>query len=185
MDGISALGSSYRPTDLSYSDTRTADPAASGASFQSLIDEASKTHDPNIIPVNTPPKPAAPDQTTPDGHIMDGKIQGQLASRGWTSEAIDRAVRHGDRIDAVNKYTGQPATRYVDPKTGQSVIIDNATNRVIQVGEPGYRFGPESGDVPGAQMRPPPSPLAPTDEAVPKTDLPDLPEIPPLELPPI
>lgn len=69
---------------------------------------------------------------------------------------IDDAVRNGDRIDAIDRATGDPATRYIDPSTGQSVVVNNRTGEIKQVGGPGFKFGPESGDVPGASVRPPP-----------------------------
>jgi hypothetical protein len=76
------------------------------------------------------------------------KWEGQMAERGWTPELIDEAVAGGEQIRAVNKATGNAATRYVHPTTGQSVVIDDVTGEVLQVGGPGFRFGPESGDLP-------------------------------------
>jgi len=95
--------------------------------------------------------------STPDGISYDNKIQKDMVSRGWTPDQIDDAVKYGDRIDAINKINGDPATRYINPDTRQSVVVDNTTNQVIQVGKPDYQFGPESGDVPGATMRPSPN----------------------------
>lgn len=57
------------------------------------------------------------------------KIQGQLGNRGWTTEAIDEAVQSGQQVRAVNKATGNPATRYMHPTTGQSLVIDDVTGR--------------------------------------------------------
>lgn len=86
-----------------------------------------------------------------------------MGRRGWSADQIDEAVQHGTRIDAVNKETGGPATRYVNPNTGASVVIDNTTGEVIQVGEPSFIHNPNTGDVPGAVMRPPPiEPSVPT-----------------------
>jgi RHS repeat-associated protein len=79
---------------------------------------------------------------------LSPKIQGQLAKRGWTTEAIDEAVQSGKQVRAVNKATGNPATRYIHPTTGQSVVIDDVTGQVIHVGGPGFKYGPGSGDVP-------------------------------------
>lgn len=79
---------------------------------------------------------------------LSPKIQGQLAKRGWTTEAIDEAVQSGKQVRAVNKATGNPATRYIHPNTGQSVVIDDVTGQVIHVGGPGFKYGPGSGDVP-------------------------------------
>lgn len=79
---------------------------------------------------------------------LSPKIQGQFAKRGWTTETIDEAVQSGKQVRAVNKATGNPATRYVHPNTGQSVVIDDVTGQVIHVGGPGFKYGPGSGDVP-------------------------------------
>jgi len=110
---------------------------------------------PNII--------LAADKTTPDGFGLNAKAQRRMEKRGVTQEQIDEAVRSGPRIDAINRATDGAATRYVNPNTGPSVVIDNATNQVIHVGEPGFEYGPGSGDVPGAVMRP--APLAPVPPA--------------------
>jgi Colicin E5 ribonuclease domain len=69
-------------------------------------------------------------------------IQRQMGTRGWTPDLIDEAVQQGRAFPAVNKLGGAntPATRYVHPRTGQSVVIDNATGQVIQVGGPGFRY---------------------------------------------
>ncbi len=66
-------------------------------------------------------------------------------------------VNSTPRIDAINKYTSGPATRYVNPATGGSVVIDNSTNTVVHVGEPDFQYGPESGDLPNAVMKPAPT----------------------------
>jgi RHS repeat-associated protein len=79
---------------------------------------------------------------------LSPKIQGQLIKRGWTAEAIDQAVQSGKQVRAVNKATGNPATRFIHPKTGQSVVIDDVTGQVIHVGGPGFKYGLRSGDVP-------------------------------------
>jgi hypothetical protein len=54
----------------------------------------------------------------------------------------------GKKINAVNKATGAQATRYVHPTTGQSVVVDDVTGEVIHVGGPGFKYGPQSGDLP-------------------------------------
>jgi hypothetical protein len=61
---------------------------------------------------------------------------------------LEEAIANGERIEAVNKATGNPATRFVHPGTGQSVVIDNVTWEVIHVGGPGFHYGPNSGDKP-------------------------------------
>ena len=63
-------------------------------------------------------------------------------SRGnWTSRRIDEALRYGRRFSAPNNLNpGNPATRYVHPGTGQSVVVDNVTREVIHLGGPGFRY---------------------------------------------
>ena len=126
--------------------------------------------------------------TTPSGFQYNDKIKGQMAARGWTPEQIDEAVKSGNRIDAVNKQGGNPATRYVSPSTGRSVVIDNLTGEVIQVGRDDFKFGPDSGDIPGAMMRP--SPVGGGSTPVPVEPAPlvepaPVPAEPILEVPPI
>jgi hypothetical protein len=94
---------------------------------------------------------------TPAGFKLNAKALRRMNARGWTPEEIDEAVKSGNRIDAQNKANGNPATRYVNPTTGKSVVIDNVTNSVVQVGGDDFDHSVESGDLPGAVMRPPPS----------------------------
>jgi len=61
---------------------------------------------------------------------------------------IKEAFEKGESVPAINKATGGPATRYIHPETGQSVVIDNATGEVIHVGGTGFKHGPSSGDAP-------------------------------------
>ncbi len=127
--------------------------------------------------------------STPDGVHYDDKINRQMRTRDWTPQEIDHAVKNGQRIDAINKANGGPATRYINPQTGKSVVIDDVTNEVIQVGGQDFSFGPASGDKPGAVLRLPPdpstSPSAPGGvPETPETPVPRVPEIPRLpELP--
>lgn len=76
------------------------------------------------------------------------KIERQMAQRGWTRKMVEEAVESGEKIPAVNKATGNPATRYVHPGTGQSVVVDNVTGDVVHVGGQGFSYGPKSGDLP-------------------------------------
>jgi hypothetical protein len=82
--------------------------------------------------------------TRPDFANISAKIERQMQTRGWTPDLIDEAVTSGNKYPAVNKLGGAntPATRYVSPTTGQSVVIDNATGEIIQVGGPGFKYGP-------------------------------------------
>jgi hypothetical protein len=76
------------------------------------------------------------------------KIAKQMGSRGWTQEGIQEAIKSGKQVRALNKATGNAATRYVHPKSGQSVVVDDVTGEVIHVGGPGFKYGPGSGDLP-------------------------------------
>lgn len=75
------------------------------------------------------------------------KITGQLATRGWNQRQITEAIEQGRAVRAVNRRNGNPATRYVHPQTGQSVVVDDITGEVIHVGGPGFRYGPNSGNL--------------------------------------
>jgi RHS repeat-associated protein len=65
----------------------------------------------------------------------------QLARRGWTPEQIDEAIANGQKFPAQNNINpSNGATRFVDPTTGRSVVLDNVTNEVIHVGGDGFRY---------------------------------------------
>jgi Colicin E5 ribonuclease domain len=68
------------------------------------------------------------------------KLKRQMEQRGWTNEQISEAVEKGQQFPAKNFQSGNPATRYVHPTTGRSVIIDDVTKGIIQVGGDGFRF---------------------------------------------
>jgi hypothetical protein len=84
----------------------------------------------------------------PDLANLSTKITRQMEQRGWTSDQIQNAFDNGEPVNAINKATGGAATRYINPETGQSVVIDNSTGEVIHVGGPGFQYGPGSGDAP-------------------------------------
>ncbi|MCO6509304.1 MAG: hypothetical protein J5I65_00765 [Aridibacter famidurans] len=65
----------------------------------------------------------------------------QAARRGWTKKMVQEAVEFGQQFPARNKIRpGNGATRYVHPKTGQSVVIDDVTNEIMHVGGPGFLY---------------------------------------------
>ena len=69
------------------------------------------------------------------------KWANQLAKRGWTEKQIGEAISKGRQFKAVNNVNkANRATRYVHPKTGQSVVIDDVTNELIHVGGPGFKY---------------------------------------------
>ena len=68
------------------------------------------------------------------------KLDRQKKARGWSDEQIEEAVERGDRFPATNNQSGAPATRYVHPDTGRSVVIDNKTGGIIHVGGDGFKY---------------------------------------------
>jgi RHS repeat-associated protein len=83
-----------------------------------------------------------------EGISISAKIARQMETRGWTEESIQEAMDSGEQVRAVNKATGNPATRYINPTNGQSVVVDDVTGEVIHVGRQGMQYGPGSGDLP-------------------------------------
>ena len=65
------------------------------------------------------------------------KIRKQMAKRGWTEEQIREAL--ATEGIPVRGRSG-PATRYVHPVTGRSVVVDDATGEVFHVGGDGFRY---------------------------------------------
>jgi len=64
-----------------------------------------------------------------------------MAKRGWTKDQITEAVTRGHSYNAVNMVNkSNPATRYVHPTTGQSVVIDNITKEILHIGGPGFKY---------------------------------------------
>ncbi|NUN04477.1 MAG: hypothetical protein HUU57_01835, partial [Bdellovibrio sp.] len=68
---------------------------------------------------------------------LSPKIQSQMQQRNWDVEKINQAISTPG-IPATGK--NGPATRYVNPGTGQSIVIDNATGEIFHVGGPGYKY---------------------------------------------
>jgi hypothetical protein len=69
-----------------------------------------------------------------------GKLARQILARGWTPEQIDEALASGQAFKATNLETGGPATRYVHPVTGRSVVIDDLSGEIIHVGGDGFIY---------------------------------------------
>jgi len=71
----------------------------------------------------------------------DEKWASQLKQRGWTSDLITEALDKGKKFPAENLVNpGNPATRYVHPTTGKSIVLDNVTHEIIHVGGPGFIY---------------------------------------------
>jgi RHS repeat-associated protein len=74
-------------------------------------------------------------------HKTSQKAANQMAKRGWTDAQIDEAVRNGAQYPAPNNINpANGATRYVNPTTGRSVVIDNLTQEVLHVGGDGFQY---------------------------------------------
>jgi len=65
------------------------------------------------------------------------RLRRQMERRGWTDQQIEEAKAAGPVQLRINYETGGPATRYIHPATGRSVIIDDQTGRVLHVGKDG------------------------------------------------
>ncbi|MGH1601749.1 colicin E5-related ribonuclease [Campylobacter majalis] len=65
------------------------------------------------------------------------KITKQMKKRGWTEKEIVEAMQ--TKGIPTNGKNG-PATRYVHPKTGKSVVVDNKTNEIFHVGDKGFKY---------------------------------------------
>ena len=63
------------------------------------------------------------------------KWTNQFEARGWTPDLVTDAIQNGKSFNAPNLVNpGNNATRYVSPKTGQYVVVDNKTRELLQVG---------------------------------------------------
>ena len=62
-----------------------------------------------------------------------------MADRGWTPKSIDEAIEARMAFPAENRVNpGSTATRYVHPKTGLSVVIDDVTKEVLYIERKGH-----------------------------------------------
>ncbi|XNY04257.1 RHS repeat-associated core domain-containing protein (plasmid) [Sinorhizobium meliloti] len=104
-----------------------ADKSGTAATPPDPEDERNKTKQPRVERPNDPIKDAA-------------KLERQMAQRGWTREQVEEAIARGRQFPETNFQTGGPATRYVHPETGRSVIVDNVTKGIIHVGGNGFRY---------------------------------------------
>ena len=65
----------------------------------------------------------------------------QMNDRGWTPEQIEEALNSGQRIPESQRVDpSHAASRYIHPRTGRSVTIDDVTGQVIQLGEDGFDY---------------------------------------------
>jgi hypothetical protein len=70
-------------------------------------------------------------------YANERKLRAQMAKRGWTEVQIVEALQ-GPGIPIRGKRG--PATRYVHPKTGRSVVVDDASGEVFHVGDDGFLY---------------------------------------------
>jgi len=68
------------------------------------------------------------------------KLRRQMAGRGWTDAQITGAITSGVRVATANRETDRPATRYVHPETGRSVVIEDQSGEIIHVGGDGFIY---------------------------------------------
>jgi hypothetical protein len=65
----------------------------------------------------------------------------RMTQRGWTPDQVTEAISAGHQYRAVNNVNpSNPATRYVHPTTGRSVVADDITEVVIHVGGDGFVY---------------------------------------------
>jgi Colicin E5 ribonuclease domain len=74
-------------------------------------------------------------------HKSAQKWANRMAKRGWITDQIDEAIEHGQQFSAPNNVNpGNGATRFVNPSTGRSVVVDNVTGDILHVGGDGYLY---------------------------------------------
>src|SRR4051812_5758798 len=82
----------------------------------------------------------APNWRLGDNHSIQ-QWQAKMLQRGWTDDQITEAIAGGQWFAAVNNVRpANPATRYVHPATGRSVVVDDVTGEVIHVGGNGFVY---------------------------------------------
>jgi hypothetical protein len=70
-------------------------------------------------------------------YANEPQLRAQVAKRGWTEAQIREALEtHGIPIRGKKG----PATRYIHPRTGRSVVVDDATGEVFHVGGDGFEY---------------------------------------------
>jgi hypothetical protein len=70
-------------------------------------------------------------------YANEPKLRAQMAKRGWTEAQIREALR--TKGIPIRGKKG-PATRYVHPRTGRSVVVDDAKGEVFHVGGDGFEY---------------------------------------------
>jgi hypothetical protein len=70
-------------------------------------------------------------------YANEAKLRLQMAKRGWTEAQIVEALSTPGIPTRGKK---GPATRYVHPRTGRSVVVDDATGEIFHVGGDGFEY---------------------------------------------
>jgi Colicin E5 ribonuclease domain len=70
-------------------------------------------------------------------YANETKLRAQMRKRGWTEAQILEALQTQPIFSRGKK---GPATRYVHPRTGRSVVVDDATGEVFHVGGDGFEY---------------------------------------------
>jgi hypothetical protein len=70
-------------------------------------------------------------------YANETKVRAQMRKRRWTEAQILEALQT-QPIPTRGKRG--PATRYVHPRTGRSVVVDDATGEVFHVGGYGFEY---------------------------------------------
>jgi hypothetical protein len=60
-----------------------------------------------------------------------------MRKRGWTEQQIYEALA---TVGIPTQGQLNPATRYVHPVTGKSVVVDNVTGEIFHLGGEGFRY---------------------------------------------
>jgi hypothetical protein len=77
------------------------------------------------------------DHQKPLRFANESKLRKQMRKRGWTEQQIREAIET-QGIAVPGKQ--HPATRYVHPVTGKSVVVDDLTGEIFHLGGEGYRY---------------------------------------------
>ncbi len=65
------------------------------------------------------------------------KLRKQMRKRGWTDTMIREALA---TVGIPTQGKLNPATRFVHPRTGQSVSVDDLTGEIFHVGEARFNY---------------------------------------------
>lgn len=77
----------------------------------------------------------------PDLANLNQHIRLSMIKRGWTAQEIREAYDQGLAYPATDVTNGNtPATRFVHPTSGKSVVVNNATGKIIHVGGEDFQY---------------------------------------------